>query len=75
MKLAVNGFDMNCRIDGPEGAPWLTFGNSLVTSLEMWDEQVRALKDRYRVHFVESGAERMVGVLAGARERFAADDL
>jgi 3-oxoadipate enol-lactonase len=49
MKLAVNGFDMNCRIDGPEGAPWLTFGNSLVTSLEMWDEQVRALKDRYRI--------------------------
>ena len=49
MKLAVNGFDMNVRIDGPEGAPWLTFGNSLVTSLEMWDEQVRALKDRYRI--------------------------
>ena len=49
MKIAVNGFDMNFRIEGLEGAPWLTFANSLVTSLEMWDEQVRALKDRYRI--------------------------
>jgi 3-oxoadipate enol-lactonase len=49
MKLAVNGFDMNYKIEGPENAPWLTFANSLVTSLEMWDEQARALNDRYRV--------------------------
>jgi pimeloyl-ACP methyl ester carboxylesterase len=49
MKLAVNGFDMNLRIDGPEGAPWLTFGNSLCTSLEMWDAEAAALKDRYRI--------------------------
>jgi 3-oxoadipate enol-lactonase len=49
MKVAVNGFDMNYTIEGPEGAPWLTFANSLVTSLEMWDEQAAALKDRYRV--------------------------
>jgi len=49
MKIAVNGFDMNYTIEGPEGAPWLTFANSLVTSLEMWDEQARALKDRFRV--------------------------
>jgi len=49
MKVAVNGFDMNYKVEGPAGAPWLTFANSLVTSLEMWDEQARALKDRYRV--------------------------
>ena len=49
MKIAVNGFDMNFKIEGPEGAPWLTFANSLVTSLEMWDEQARALTDRYRI--------------------------
>jgi len=49
MKIAVNGFDMNYRIDGASDKPWLTFGNSLVTSLEMWDEQVEALKDRYRI--------------------------
>lgn len=49
MKIAVNGFDMNFKIEGAVGAPWLTFSNSLVTSLEMWDEQARALKDRYRI--------------------------
>jgi len=49
MKVAVNGFDMNYTVEGPENAPWLTFSNSLVTSLEMWDEQARALKDRYRI--------------------------
>jgi 3-oxoadipate enol-lactonase len=49
MKVAVNGFDMNYQVEGPADAPWLTFANSLVTSLEMWDEQARALKDRYRI--------------------------
>jgi 3-oxoadipate enol-lactonase len=49
MKVAVNGFDMNYKVEGPADAPWLTFANSLVTSLEMWDEQARALKDRYRI--------------------------
>jgi 3-oxoadipate enol-lactonase len=49
MKIAVNGFDMNYAVEGPAGAPWLTFANSLVTSLEMWDEQAGALRDRYRV--------------------------
>jgi 3-oxoadipate enol-lactonase len=49
MIIAVNGFDMNYEIQGPEGAPWVTFANSLVTSLEMWNEQARALAGRYRV--------------------------
>lgn len=49
MKVAVNGFDMNYTLEGPAGAPWLTFANSLVTSLEMWDPQAGALKQRYRV--------------------------
>lgn len=49
MKIAVNGFDMNYQVEGPGDAPWVTFANSLVTSLEMWDEQARALAGRYRV--------------------------
>lgn len=49
MKVAVNGFDMNYQIEGRTGAPWLTFANSLATSLEMWDAQAAALKDRYRI--------------------------
>jgi 3-oxoadipate enol-lactonase len=49
MKIKANGIDINYRIDGPEGAPWIAFSNSLATSTAMWDEQAAALKDRFRV--------------------------
>jgi 3-oxoadipate enol-lactonase/4-carboxymuconolactone decarboxylase len=35
-------------LTGPEGAPVVTFSNSIGTTLEMWDRQVSALSDRYR---------------------------
>jgi 3-oxoadipate enol-lactonase/4-carboxymuconolactone decarboxylase len=40
---------VNHRLDGPEYAPVVMFANSLGTTLEMWDAQVEALRDRYRV--------------------------
>lgn len=46
---AVNGADLHYRIDGPEGAPWVTFSNSLATDLTLWDGQVELLSDRFRV--------------------------
>ena len=49
MKATANCITINYRIDGPEGAPWLIFSNSLATSLSMWDEQTAALKDSLRV--------------------------
>src|ERR1700719_981653 len=49
MRISANGINFNTRIDGPEGAPWLILSNSLMTNLSMWDEQVTALKDRYRI--------------------------
>jgi len=49
MKAEANGITINYRIDGPEGAPWLVFSNSLATSLAMWDEQTAALRDSFRV--------------------------
>ena len=49
MKTTVNGMSINNRIDGPEGAPWLTFSNSLATNLSMWDAQVEALAADYRI--------------------------
>lgn len=48
-KADVNGVSLNYRIDGPEGAPWLTFSNSLAADLTMWDPQVGPLADRFRV--------------------------
>ena len=49
MKIKANGIDINYQIDGPSGAPWLVFSNSLATSTAMWDEQAAALKNSYRV--------------------------
>jgi 3-oxoadipate enol-lactonase len=49
MKLAVNGTHINYRIDGREGAPWLTMSNSLATTHRMWDAQMDAFTRQYRV--------------------------
>ena len=49
MKIRANGISFVCQIDGPEGAPWLTFSNSLNTNLSLWDGQEALLSDRYRI--------------------------
>ncbi len=49
MKIKANGITINYQVDGPEGAPWIVFSNSLATSTAMWDDQAAALKDRFRV--------------------------
>ena len=46
MKIKANGIAINYQVDGPEGAPWLIFSNSLATNLTMWDDQARELKQR-----------------------------
>lgn len=47
--VRVNGLSFRCRLDGPEGAPWMVFSNSLVTNLSVWDEQVAAFAGRFRI--------------------------
>jgi 3-oxoadipate enol-lactonase len=37
------------RLDGPEDAPVLALSNSIATTLRMWDGQIAALSERYRV--------------------------
>jgi len=49
MKIRVNGIHLNYRIDGPEGAPWVTMSNSLATTHRMWDAQLDAFTKQYRV--------------------------
>lgn len=41
--------DLHHRIDGPEGAPVLVLGPSLGTDLHLFDAQVAALAERYRI--------------------------
>lgn len=49
MRIAANGITFNCRIDGPENAPWLVFSNSLATDLSLWDDQAAHFRTRFRV--------------------------
>ena len=49
MKVTANGVDLNCEVSGREGAPWLTFSNSLATNLHMWDTQAAALAGDFRI--------------------------
>ncbi len=37
------------RLEGPEDAPVVVFSNSIGMALEMWDDQVPALTERFRV--------------------------
>ena len=38
-KIHVGDIKINTRIEGPSGAPWVTFCHSLATDLTMFDEQ------------------------------------
>ncbi len=48
-KIEANGIKFNYDISGPEKAPWITFSNSLMTNIHMWDDQVELLSDSWRV--------------------------
>src|SRR2546423_1202373 len=65
------------RFDGPEDAPVLVLGNSLGTSIDLWDDQLPALSERFRVlRYDHRGHEDMPdeGYAAGC-EALAALDL
>ena len=49
MKTRINGIETNYELHGREGAPWLVLSHSLACSVRMWDPQIAALKDRYRI--------------------------
>jgi len=49
MKIKANGIDVNYELHGRQGAPWLVLSHSLACSVRMWDPQIEALKDRYRI--------------------------
>jgi 3-oxoadipate enol-lactonase len=49
MRITANGISINYEIDGPAKAPWVVFSNSLATNISMWEPQVAALKDKFRI--------------------------
>jgi 3-oxoadipate enol-lactonase len=49
MRIKANGIGFNIEIDGPAGAPWLIFSNSLATDLTMWDDQAAHFARKFQV--------------------------
>lgn len=47
--IAANGIDMAYQLDGPPDGPVVMLSNSLATNNAMWDAQIPALTDKYRV--------------------------
>lgn len=45
----ADGTRLAYRIDGPENGSGVLFSNSLATDFSMWDGQIEAFKDRYRI--------------------------
>jgi 3-oxoadipate enol-lactonase len=43
------GCELNAQVEGPERAPVLMLCNSLGTDLHMWDDQVKAITERFRL--------------------------
>lgn len=49
MKARANGIEVYYELHGREGAPWLVLSHSLACSVRMWDPQIAALRDEYRI--------------------------
>lgn len=47
MRIDANGIELHCEVEG-EG-PWVVLCHALACDLRMWDEQVAALRERFRV--------------------------
>jgi 3-oxoadipate enol-lactonase len=47
--IPSDGCRLYAQIEGPERAPVLMLCNSLGTDLHMWDDQVKAIGDRFRI--------------------------
>jgi len=49
MRIAAGDIVTHYTLDGPEDAPVVTLSHSLAASLEMWEPQLPALTERFRV--------------------------
>jgi 3-oxoadipate enol-lactonase len=76
MNASVNGVDTYYELHGKSGAPWLAFSHSLACNLHMWDGQVEALKNRFRILVYDTRGHGRSSAPAGAYTlEMMADDL
>ena len=76
MNVSVNGVDTYYEVHGKSGAPWLAFSHSLACNLHMWDGQIEAFKDRFRILAYDTRGHGKSAAPAGAYTlEMLADDL
>jgi 3-oxoadipate enol-lactonase len=49
MYVKANGITFHYKLEGPEGAPWLVFSNSLATNFSLWDAQAAEFCQSFRI--------------------------
>lgn len=49
MYAEANGILVHYRIEGSEGAPWVTFVTGIANDITMWDGQIAALSEDFRI--------------------------
>ncbi len=54
MRTDANGIKINYEIDGPDGAPWVTFITGITNDTTMWDDHVTALSKNHRLLRLDS---------------------
>ena len=47
--IKANNIEISYQLDGPENSPVIMFGNSLMSNYSMWDAQVAAFSESYRI--------------------------
>lgn len=75
--IDADGCPIHVEISGPDRAPVLMLSNSLGTNLHMWDEQVRAFTEHFRLIRYDRRGHGRSGVSEGpySMERFGKDAL
>lgn len=66
MKAHINGTNIHYELHGPAGAPWIVMSHSLACSTRMWDEQIEALKGRFRILAFDTRGHGLSDAPAGA---------
>jgi 3-oxoadipate enol-lactonase len=61
----INSARFHYRLDGPTGSPVVVFSNSLGTNLAMWDAQIPALAQEFRVLRYDSRGHGLSNVTPG----------
>jgi 3-oxoadipate enol-lactonase len=60
MFAEANGIRIRYELDGREGAPWVSFVTGIANDVTLWDGQVPALADGFRILRMDSpGAWRL----------------